>query len=94
MIQNVVQLIADGVSAASNFMIETFNATGTFSLVIASITVVIIMRYVVGPITGFRGFPDGPISAGSSDTVCKQGSARRGSSDNMRSNGFSNGGDL
>lgn len=92
MIQQVVSLIANGVTAASNFMIELFNATGTFSLVLASIVCLIIMRYVLGPVTGFRALPDGPLSAGSSDSV--QRKINKHSSDDMRKNGFSNGGDL
>ena len=53
MIQDIVSLLSYAVSNAIGMAGFLFDKTGTWSLVFAGISVVLISRFILGPILGF-----------------------------------------
>lgn len=62
MIDQIVSLLRSVNAAVVSFAATLFNATGTWSLVFAGFSVVMISRFILGPILGFTG-------SGASDVV-------------------------
>ncbi len=62
MITDIVNLLRIAASWAMSMTIYLFNRTGTWSLVFAGISIVLISRFLLGPILGFT-------ASGASDMV-------------------------
>lgn len=99
MITDIVNLLRTATSKAMSMTVWMFDKTGTWGLVFAGISIVLITRFILGPVLGFS-------YVGSSDCASpkpkgrgrgykvSQGRARAGDSDGMLNSGFSRAGDL
>lgn len=99
MIDDIVYILTNCANVAIVIADRIFTATGMWSLVFAGFSVVMICRFILGPILGFS-------YVGASDTSSSkpkgrekgykvsQGRTRSGDSDGMLNSGFSRAGDL
>lgn len=53
MIDQIVDFLTSAVSAGVNLSGQLFNATGTWPLVFAGFSIIMISRFILGPILGF-----------------------------------------
>ena len=53
MINSIVNFMSNVTTSAVNFAMNLFDQTGTWSLVFAGISVILICRFLLGPILGF-----------------------------------------
>lgn len=53
MIDQIVDFLTSAVTAGVNLSGQLFNATGTWSLVFAGFSIILISRFILGPILGF-----------------------------------------
>lgn len=62
MITEIINFLRTATSSVMSMTIYLFNRTGTWSLVFAGISIVLISRFILGPLLGFSG-------SGASDVV-------------------------
>lgn len=99
MIQQIISFLSRATSNAANMAAYMFDQTGTWGIVFAGISIVLISRFILGPILGFSyvGVSDTaspkPKGRGKGYKV-SQGRTRSGDSDGMLNSGFSRAGDL
>ena len=101
MVEQIVAFISQAAAAAVNVAITMFDRMGMWSIVFAGISVLLICRFILGPVLGVS------FSTGASDMSSKpkpkgrgkgykvsQGHATSADSAAMRQAGFRSGGDL
>lgn len=53
MVETIIQLLANISQAGINLAIKVYDATDTWQLVFAGISILLICRFILGPILGF-----------------------------------------